>query len=126
MLGFRVKTELYDDSTKAFFVPPETASYDFVHPEYTLHGSASISNNILNAKDIAGPIKGMAFASPFGSISSISLWYCDNQDPNLFYGCAYPEIWKLSAAVASGLFLIVLGVIFLYARNQSPFVKIKE
>lgn len=44
----------------------------------------------------------------------------------MFYGCSYPEIWKLSSACASGLLLIGLAITFFVAKSKSPFVKIKE
>ena len=86
-----------------------------------------VSANKANSNtDLIGPISGMSFGSKHGNISAIGLWWCTNADPNRFYGCAYPEIWKLSAAVTVGLFFVGFIVVFFYAKSQSPFVKIKE
>ena len=107
-----------------------THEYDFVHPEYTIFNNGTptekLSGGAYNNGNLVGPITGINFGSKFGSISGITLFYCTNADPNNFYGCSYPEIWKLSTAVTSGVFILSLIVIFFYARSQSPFVKIKE
>ena len=77
-------------------------------------------------KEIAGPISAIAFRAKYGNISNINLWFCDKPDPNEFYGCSCPEIWKLSSAVTAGFFLIVFIIVWIYASERSPFFKMKE
>ena len=101
-------------------------TYTFIHPDYVkkITQPEKVSNN--NGAEFEGPIKALAFGTDSGCINAIQFWWCDAKDPNEFYGCSYPEIWKLGSAVSGALFLILWGVVFIVAQNKSPFVKVKE
>lgn len=111
-LAWRIKT--LDDSDG------NTYTYDFVHPDYSI--PTTTANRL---KAIPGPFNGMNFYdSSDGMIIGVQGWWCLQDDPNDFYGCDYPEIWKMTSGGIAGLFLIALGLAVWVAVKKDPFKKI--
>merc|ERR1712176_1004287 len=72
-----------------------------------------------------GPIKAMNFYdSDAGMIIGVQPFWCLEDDPNDFYGCTYPEIWKMTSGGIAGLFLVALALSVLVAVRKNPFKKI--
>jgi len=51
-------------------------------------------------------------------------FWCDAPDPNYFYGCDYPEIWKLTAISWAGVMGIAFLLSAMQAARKNPFKKL--
>ena len=65
----------------------------------------------------------MNFDNNLGMFYMIKPFYCGADDPNKFYGCNYPDIWKMSSGATAGIFLAALWLIAILAKKRSPFAK---
>lgn len=112
-LAWRIKT--LDDKDGM------TYTYDFVHPDYTI----PTTNANRPSGTIPGPFSGMNFYdTDDGMIAGVQGWWCLQADPNDFYGCDYPEIWKLTSGIIAGFFFFALGLAVWVAVKRDPFKKI--
>lgn len=64
------------------------------------------------------------YSGSTGMIVLVQGFYCTAPDPNWFYGCDYPEIWKLTAISWAGLMIVAFGLAAMQAARKDPFAKL--